>query len=241
MVGVNLGLPEIGNYKCASGQRPTCGGHLHPGYIPIPSTGAEPVVSVLPIVQAGEAVLRAKAARVAVAAIRSAEIQDLIDSMIATMRAAPGVGLAAPQVGKSLRIIVAEDPADAIGRLTPQQRRERGRERAFPLHVCINPRLRRVGDERAIFPEGCLSIPGYAALVERSLNVELSWLDRDGVRHDRTTFTGWPARIFQHEVDHLDGVLYTDRMIARSFMTDEHMKRSTADRSMAAALRELGL
>jgi peptide deformylase len=198
-------------------------------------------MAILPIVQAGDPVLRMRAAEVPVEAIGSPAIQGLIDDMIATMRAAPGVGLAAPQVGQSLRIVVAEDPDTAIARLTEAERVERGRTQPFPLHVCVNPELRFIGTERATFPEGCLSIPGYAALVERSLRVELSWLDRDAVRHDWTGLAGWPARILQHEIDHLDGVLYTDRMIARSFMTDVHMKSRTADRPIAALLRELGM
>jgi peptide deformylase len=197
-------------------------------------------MSVAPVVRAGDPVLRARAVDVPVDAICSSTIQDVIDIMVATMRAAPGVGLAAPQVGLSFRIVVVEDPAEAVARLADEQCIERGRT-PFPLHVLVNPQLRPAGEERTTFPEGCLSIPGYAALVVRSLRVEVSWLDRDAVRHDWTTFDGWPARILQHEIDHLDGILYTDRMIARSFMTDEHMQRLTADRPMAAVLHDLGL
>jgi peptide deformylase len=198
-------------------------------------------MTILPIVQAGDPVLRMRATEVPVDAIRSPAIQVLIDDMIATMRAAPGVGLAAPQLGQSLRIVVAEDPPEAIARLTEAERAERRRTQPFPLHVFINPELRLVGAERATFPEGCLSIPGYAALVERSLRVAVSWLDRDGIRHDWTELAGWPARILQHEIDHLDGVLYTDRMIARSFMTDVHMKSRSAGRPIGEFLREVGV
>jgi peptide deformylase len=197
-------------------------------------------MSLVPVIRAGDPVLRARAVDVPVDAIRSPAIQDLIDGMVATMRAAPGVGLAAPQVGQSLRIVVVEDPAEAMARLADEQRIERGRT-PFPLQVFVNPQLRLAGEERTTFPEGCLSIPGYAALVVRSLRVEVSWLDRDAARHDWTAFEGWPARILQHEIDHLDGILYTDRMIARSFMTDEHMQRLTAGRPIAAVLRDLGL
>ena len=198
-------------------------------------------MSIVPIVQAGDPVLRTRAVDVPVQGIAAPEIQGLIDDMIDTMRAAPGVGLAAPQVGRSLRIIVVEDPPEAIGRLTDAQRMERGRVQPFGLRVFINPMLRFVGAGRTTFPEGCLSIPGYAALVERSLRVEVSSFDRAAVRHDWTAFEGWPARILQHEVDHLDGTLYTDRMIARSFMTDAHMKSRTAERPIAAVLHDLGL
>jgi len=198
-------------------------------------------MGIVPVVQAGDGVLRARAADVPLDAIQSVEIQDLIETMVATMRAAPAVGLAAPQVGKSLRIIVVEDPPEASARLTEEQRVERGRMQPLPLHVFINPQLRLAGDERTIFPEGCLSIPGYAALVERHLRVQVAGFDRDGARRDWTGFEGWPARILQHEIDHLDGILYTDRMIARSFMTEEHMARRTAGRPIAAVLRDLGL
>src|SRR5262245_25792354 len=120
-------------------------------------------MTILSVVQAGDPVLRQRAAKVPVEAISSADIQTLIDDMIATMRAAPGVGLAAPQVGHSLRILVAEDPPEAIARLSEAERVERARTQPFPLHVFINPKLRLVGKERATFPEGCLSVPGYAA------------------------------------------------------------------------------
>lgn len=197
-------------------------------------------MSVLPIVRAGDPVLRMKAAPVPDEDIGSPGVQALIADMIDTMRAAPGVGLAAPQVGRSVRILVAEDPADAVERLSAPLRDERGRM-PLPLHVMINPELRVVGAERRTFPEGCLSVPGYSALVERSLAIEVRWRDQDGAAHDWTIFTGWPARILQHEVDHLDGILYTDRMLARSFMTDEHMRRHAGERPIADMRRELGL
>ena len=135
---------------------------------------------------------------------------------------------------------MVEDPPEAIARLTDAQRMERGRSQPFGLQVFINPVLRLLDAKRTTFPEGCLSIPGYAALVERNLRVEVSSFDRAAVRHDWTAVAGWPARILQHEIDHLDGTLYTDRMIPRSFMTDEHMKSRTAERPIAAVLRDLG-
>jgi peptide deformylase len=191
------------------------------------------------IVQAGAPVLRERAGEVAPDRIATAEFQDLVDRMIAVMRAAPGVGLAAPQIDVALRVIVLEDTETLVAQLTEAERRER--ERApFPVRVFVNPVLRHVGDERATFFEGCLSLNGYVGLVERSLEVEVAGVDRHGLAQSWRV-RGWPARILQHEIDHLDGILYTDRMIARSFMTDEHMQRLTAGRPIAAVLRDLGL
>jgi peptide deformylase len=197
-------------------------------------------MTVLPIVRIGDPVLRRPAGEVPVETIASAEIQALIDDMIATMRDAPGVGLAAPQVGQSRRIIVVEDPPQAIERLSEEQRRERQRTAAFPLHVLVNPRLRRPAEgQKVVFPEGCLSIPGYAGLVERELAVEIAFFDRHGAFHDWMPLTGWPARIVQHEVDHLDGVLYTDRLVPGSLMVEEAMRQRLAERSVAGLVEDL--
>jgi len=197
-------------------------------------------LTTLPIVQIGDPVLRRRAAEVLPETIASSELQTLIDRMIETMRAAPGVGLAAPQVGEARRIIVVEDPPAAIERLGEAQREERQRTDAFPLQVFINPRIRPLaGTGRTIFPEGCLSIPGYAGLVERPLDIEITYLDRRGIFHDWTPVHGWPARIIQHEMDHLDGILYTDKALPRSLMTDENMRRRTEGRSVSALIAEL--
>ena len=168
-----------------------------------------------PIVQTGHPILRERAAEVTVQQIETAQFQQLVDTMIAVMRQAPGVGLAAPQIGVSMRVIVLEDTEQAAAHLAPQERHERERE-PFPLRVFVNPVLRLQGKESRLFLEGCLSIAGYAALVERHRQVEVSGLDRYGKPQTWPTH-GWPARILQHEVDHLDGVLYVDRMLTRSF------------------------
>ena len=168
-----------------------------------------------PIEQTGHPILRERAAEVTVQQIETPQFQQLVDTMIAVMRQAPGVGLAAPQIGVSMRVIVLEDTEQAAAHLAPQERRERERE-PFPLRVFVNPVLRPQGRESRLFLEGCLSIAGYAALVERHRQVEVSGLDRYGTPQTWLTH-GWPARILQHEVDHLDGVLYVDRMLTRSF------------------------
>jgi peptide deformylase len=168
-----------------------------------------------PIVQAGHPVLRSPARPVEPDAIRSKEMQALVRRMIEAMRRAPGVGLAAPQIGVGLQVIVLEDDERLMGRLSPEERALRGRV-AWPTTVLFNPQLTLIGDAKATFFEGCLSVSGWSALVERSLEVEVTGLDGNGepVVHRAS---GWPARIFQHEVDHLRGTLYVDRMMTRTF------------------------
>jgi peptide deformylase len=169
----------------------------------------------LAIVEAGHAVLRRQAHPLDRAAIRSPEIQQLIEAMRETMRAAPGVGLAAPQIGEGLQLAVIEDRAEYHVRLGEDELRERER-RPVPFHVIINPRLTVVEPGPASFAEGCLSIPGYAAVVPRALAVRVDSLDHRGEPRVIEA-RGWYARILQHEIDHLEGTLYIDRMDARSF------------------------
>jgi peptide deformylase len=127
------------------------------------------------------------------------ELQTLFDDMVETMRQAPGVGLAAPQVGVPLRVIVVEyreDDAD---------------EDAAPrLYTLANPEITRFSEELELGTEGCLSIPGFVGDVQRSTAVTVKALNRRG-QPVRIKAQGWLARIFQHEVDHLDGVLFIDR------------------------------
>jgi peptide deformylase len=174
------------------------------------------------IAQAGHPTLRRRAAEVSPERIKGAEFQALVKAMVEAMRAAPGVGLAAPQLGVSERAIVLEDTEERMAKLTPQEREERGRA-PFPLTVLVNPVLTKVGDEKATFFEGCLSVAGFSALVERHAEVEVSGLDEKGEPR-KWRVKGWPARILQHELDHLDGALYVDRMHSRSFMTTEQAR-----------------
>ncbi len=191
------------------------------------------------IVQTGAQGLRARSKEVSPEQIKSAEMQDLVKTMISTMRAAPGVGLAAPQIGVPLRVIVLEDREELIKSLTADERRER--ERApFPTRVFFNPVLKPVGEERVMFFEGCLSVKGYVGLVERSLEVEVSGLDGNG-EPQTWRVRGWPARILQHELDHLDGTLYIDRMKTRSFATIDHAKALYAGKPIAEIRRMLDL
>jgi peptide deformylase len=193
----------------------------------------------MPVVQTGEPVLRSRASEVPLETIPTPAFQDLVQRMIATMRAAPGVGLAAPQVGVPWRLIVLEDREEYVSRLTEEERLER--ERApFPVRVLVNPVLRAVGDGRATFFEGCLSVGGFVALVERAYEVEVHGLDEGGVARTWRV-KGWPARILQHEIDHLDGTLYIDRMQTRSFSTAEQAKARFGGKPIAEIRRDLGL
>ena len=173
------------------------------------------------IVAAGHPVLREKAADVPEEEIGSRALGELIRKMIEAMRAAPGVGLAAPQLGIAKRIIVLEDVERHMAKLSAEQRALRGRV-SLPLTVVLNPVVTPVGDAKAVFFEGCLSVPGYMALVERFLEVDVVGLDERGEPFSGR-FSGWPARIFQHEGDHLDGALYVDRMMSRTFGTNDEV------------------
>jgi formyl-CoA transferase len=166
------------------------------------------------------------------------QLRGLVDEMVAAMRAAPGVGLAAPQIGAGLQVIVVEDNDERMAHLTEAERAERGRV-GLPLTAIVNPVLRRIGDAEETFFEGCLSVPGYAAMVPRALEVEVEGLTPEGAPL-KLRATGWPARILQHECDHLAGTLYLDRMHSRTFTTVE--KAQPARRQALQGLRvvELG-
>ena len=192
-----------------------------------------------PIVQTGVEVLRARAAEVPVEEIGTPELQALIQTMIDTMRAAPGVGLAAPQIGVSKRVIVLEDKEILQAMSSDEELTERARV-PFGPKVFINPVLSHLGTKTAIFFEGCLSVSGFAGLVERSLSVEVTGLDEHGVAQTWRA-SGWPARILQHEVDHLEGTLYIDRMKTRSFSTMEHVRERFGGKAIAEVLKALKL
>ncbi|WP_370670921.1 peptide deformylase [Cellulosimicrobium funkei] len=155
---------------------------------------------VLPIVQAGHPVLRTPA--VPYAGQLGDALPSFLDAMRATMRAAPGVGLAAPQVGLGLAVAVVEDP----GAPDVDDDRERS---PLEYRVLVNPRYEVVGEETRTFFEGCLSVHGWQAERTRAHAVRLTGQDEAGEPFD-DVLTGWPARIVQHETDHLRGELYLD-------------------------------
>ena len=177
----------------------------------------------LEIVQAGNPVLRQRARPLSVADIRSREIRKLIESMRACMHEAPGVGLAAPQAGLGLQLAVIEDREEYHKDVPEAQLLERER-RPVPFHVIINPVIEKIGEEKAEFFEGCLSLSGYSALVARARAVRVSCLDERGERKVIEA-SGWYARILQHEIDHLNGTLYIDRMRPRSFTSMDNLAK----------------
>jgi peptide deformylase len=158
--------------------------------------------------------------------------------MRATMYDAPGVGLAAPQIGLPLQLAVIEDRADLLRSIPPEHLEERKR-RPVPFQVLINPRIQTAGETVEFF-EGCLSLSGFAALVPRFLEVRVDCLDHRG---EPTSFQaeGWHARIVQHEVDHLSGTVYVDRMHGRSLTTTEHLGRHWSELAIEEVKERLGL
>ncbi|MDQ1376729.1 MAG: peptide deformylase [Acidimicrobiaceae bacterium] len=169
------------------------------------------------ILQVGAAVLRRRADHVDPDKLTSPKLGELIEVLRAGLVETPGVGLAAPQVGVSLRVALIQDPPQFHARVSEDRLAELERTAVEP-YILINPEIEPVGDERRTFFEGCLSVDGYCALVERAKTVRVRWLDPSGDYHEALQ-SGWHARILQHEIDHLNGILYVDRMLPRSFMT----------------------
>ena len=185
---------------------------------------------VLKIRQVGDPVLRQKARPLSKDEILDPSTQELIESMRETMHDAPGVGLAAPQVGYSLQLVVIEDQAEFIQKLPPEQVAERER-RPVSFHVLINPKLTLLGSEPVGFFEGCLSLAGFTAVVPRARQVRVEGLN-ERAEPVIVNATGWYARILQHELDHLGGVLYVDRMKSRTFFSQDNYVRHWKDRSV---------
>ena len=194
---------------------------------------------VLPIIECGDPILRRVADPVDPADLRSSELQLLITQMRATMEAAPGVGLAAPQVGAPIQLAVLQDGPERWGQLTQAERSARERD-GLPFTVLVNPVLLPASEgEQASFYEGCLSVPGLTGVVTRHRVVRVEALDEYGEPVDRV-FTGWSARIAQHEIDHLGGRLYLDRAETRSLCTTGSYARLWAGRPPEDAAAYLG-
>jgi peptide deformylase len=134
-----------------------------------------------------------------------ANLQTLIDDMVETMRAAPGVGLAAPQLNVPWRVIVVE-----FAESNEEDEEDEEDQKPPKLYVVVNPEITRFSAEEEIGTEGCLSIPAIVGDVERPQTITLKGLNRRG-QPLKIKASGWLARIFQHEVDHLNGVLFVDR------------------------------
>jgi peptide deformylase len=187
-------------------------------------------VSVLDIATVGDPVLRERAMEVSPEELRSPEVQRLIDDMIETKRAANGAGLAANQVHDTHRIAVVEvEPGNPRYPYKP----------AVPLTVIVNPELEPLGEKQVEIVEGCLSVPDLRGAVPRYEAVRVRYLDRDGEPHEEVR-RGLTAGTFQHEVDHLDGVLFLDRVEdPTTFSTWEHAQ-GTFDARAREIVERLG-
>jgi peptide deformylase len=172
-------------------------------------------VSVREVVEIGDPVLRERARELSPEEIASPEIQGLIDDLIETKRATHGAGIAANQVGEPVRVAIVEV--------------EEGNPRypykpPVPLTVLVNPSLEAVGTETIEINEGCLSVPDLRGSLRRDFAVRVRYLDRHGEEHEEVR-RGLTAGTFQHEVDHLDGILFVDRADPRTFATWEQFDR----------------
>jgi peptide deformylase len=191
----------------------------------------------LQIAQIGEQVLRAPANELSRQDILSPKTQELIEHMRDTMRNAPGVGLAAPQVGVPLQLAVIEDREEYHKKFTPAQLSERQRQ-PIPFHVIVNPRIVSADNTGLEFFEGCLSVAGYSAIVPRARAVTVEYLN-EHAENKRVEAVGWYARIMQHEIDHLAGVLYVDRMRPCTLTTLENLERFWKDVPASDVLAKL--
>lgn len=196
-------------------------------------------MAVIPIVQAGEPVLRRQARALRPNEIRSREIRDLIQQMKETMHAAPGVGLAAPQIGQGIQLAVIEDREEYIKDWTPEQLAERERK-VVPFHVIINPKITLIGEERVEAFEGCLSLTDLMAITPRAKKVRVECQDEKGEARVIEA-SGWYARILQHEIDHLGGKMYVDRSYPRSLMTVENFTRHWKEMTTTEIKKALGV
>ena len=176
-------------------------------------------MSVREIAQVGDPVLRERARQLAPDEVASPETKRLIDDLVETMRAAGGAGLAAPQVGVPLRIFVVEVRNNPRYPYKPP----------IPLRVLVNPVVRPLGARTFPSYEGCLSVPNLRGLLDRHADVEVSYLDRDGAEVVERV-AGLSAGTFQHELDHLDGILFLDRVTDPRTLTtwDEFRHRHEA-------------
>jgi peptide deformylase len=182
----------------------------------------------------GEPVLRERARPLQAKELLLKETQELIASMRETMRDAPGVGLAAPQVGLPLQLAVIEDREEYVQALGAEKAAERERK-PVPFHVIVNPVLTLESDPDVEFFEGCLSLPGYTAVVPRARRVRVECLDHHG-KPRVIQASGWYARILQHEIDHLLGILYVDRMRTSTLSTLDNFTRHWKEKSVAEAV-----
>ena len=172
-------------------------------------------MAVRDILHVGNPLLRERSREVTRDELAAPEMQQLIDDLVDTMRAANGAGIAAPQVGELVRIATIEVGDNPRYPYKPR----------IPLTVVVNPVIEPLDDELVEINEGCLSVPNMRGNVMRHVNVRVRWWDRDGGEHDEVQ-RGLTAGTFQHECDHLDGLLFLDRVHdTRSLTTWEQFER----------------
>jgi peptide deformylase len=189
-------------------------------------------VSRREIVEVGHPVLRERAREVSAEELGSGELQALIDDLIDTMRGANGAGLAANQVGETVRVAVVE--------VRPDNPRYPYKP-PVPLTVIVNPVIKPVDDDVEAINEGCLSVPNLRGEVPRHMAIRVRYLDREGVEHEEIR-RGLTAGTFQHELDHLDGVLFLDRVsdpatLATWEQFDRHQREAFEARARAIVKR----
>jgi len=170
-------------------------------------------MTVREIVTLPQSILRHKAHKVS---DFGSDFQTLVEDLVETMRIAPGVGLAAPQVGESTRLLVVEYGDEENDEIPPK------------LYIMVNPEITRSSEDTLIGTEGCLSIPGIQGDVERFVTVTVKGLNRHG-RPMTVKAKGWLARILQHEIDHLEGILFVDRA-EKLWQAEEHQGQVIPDK-----------
>jgi len=179
-------------------------------------------MAVRKVMRLGHPVLRRRARELTLAELTAPGMSQLVSDMVDTLHDYGGIGLAAPQIGESIRLLIIEIAGGPT---------RYGEVPALPLAVYANPTIECIGDERKGYWEGCLSVPGLRGFVERPQHLRVDCLDLAGQRR-RLELHGFQATVFQHEYDHLDGVLYVDRITDRSRFAfeDEFARYHAGDR-----------
>ncbi len=161
-------------------------------------------MAILKVARMGHPILRKVATKVSSSEISQPDFQRFLDDMVETMHEYSGVGLAAPQVHRSVRVCVIELPE--------APKRYPGKKKPSGLHIFINPEITFLTKDTSTYWEGCLSVPGMRGLVSRPNKVLVKYLDRQGTPQEMEV-DGFLATVLQHEFDHLDGKLYIDRLV----------------------------
>lgn len=182
-------------------------------------------MSILSVARMGHPILRQQAKPIDPSEIRTREFQSLIDDMVETMHDLEGVGLAAPQVYRPIRLAVVELAPD-----NPRYPENGGAGDLSGVQVFINPKITKITRKKVENWEGCLSVPGLRGLVARPDKVRVKYLDREAKSRTKVV-EGFLAIVLQHELDHLDGVLYVDRLVdSKHLVFEEEFERFVLER-----------